>query len=205
MPTRLARNLPTAIIWLIVASLLGGILWRLEVEWHGWNGYGWTGYFHWAVPVALLMCLAWLHGRGDIPRGWRRPLFLLVIAAMLVGWGIVMRFALYYHLNFGPGAVVERLRLGQYRYRLYASMVFPLLPMAPLLMGAVGRLFGKRMHWGLIGLGALFHVLAVPLSLFLLVVLRHDGGADTLNAIKSGLIWPWIIAGLCLPYLPVRR
>ena len=35
-----------AILSLITLSILAGLLWRLEVEYHGWAGLIWLTYFH---------------------------------------------------------------------------------------------------------------------------------------------------------------
>lgn len=46
---------------LVGVSLLAGILWRLELHarW-GWASLDWIGQFHWAIPIASIVFLAWV-------------------------------------------------------------------------------------------------------------------------------------------------
>ena len=48
------------LVELVALAALLGVVWRGEVEWHGWDGLRWVGYFHWAVPVGGIAFLAWL-------------------------------------------------------------------------------------------------------------------------------------------------
>ncbi len=56
-------------------ALLAGLLWRAEVEWHGWAGLTWLDHFHWAVPIGVLLFLGWLALFCGVQPMWKRTAF----------------------------------------------------------------------------------------------------------------------------------
>ena len=44
---------------LVVFAALAGIAWRIEIEYHGWKGLIWLGYYHLAIPFAIFLFLIW--------------------------------------------------------------------------------------------------------------------------------------------------
>lgn len=45
------------LISLLFLAVFLGLLWRIEVEVHGWQGLIWVSYFHVAVPVGFGLSL----------------------------------------------------------------------------------------------------------------------------------------------------
>ena len=54
------RRLFIDVLLLVRVGLLAGGLWRAELEWHGWTGLLWLGYFHLAVPAGAAAFIAWV-------------------------------------------------------------------------------------------------------------------------------------------------
>ncbi|MBL4753370.1 MAG: hypothetical protein JKY52_07240 [Flavobacteriales bacterium] len=85
------------ILSLGILSLVLGVLWRLEVEYHGWEALKWIGYFHYAVPVGFLLFIAWANLISELERKPR-------IALNLIGlvFGAVMIYLIQVSLTVSP-------------------------------------------------------------------------------------------------------
>jgi hypothetical protein len=45
---------------LLITALLIALVWRVEVELRGWDGLGWLGYTHLAIPLGGMLFLGWV-------------------------------------------------------------------------------------------------------------------------------------------------
>lgn len=179
---------------LFILSLVCGLLWRLEVEYHGWAGLIWISYFHWAIPVAFGLFLVW--GNAYIELSIPKRLLMNSIAIAL-GMGIYSVFlrSLYYNCMGGPSGFITLIMTPEWQYKLWQYAILFIIPSMPLSIFLLMRLFGhrievKRLIFAIIGL-----LLAIPLSIWLLDLIHHKGGGDLAHIIKSGMLIPfWVFA-----------
>jgi hypothetical protein len=181
---------------LVAAGLIAAIVWRLELESHGWKGLDWLGYFHWAIPVGVLLFLSWLFVYCPITSPVKRFLLVCVTGCVAVVWFLVVEFSLYYYFNGGPSAFIRFLAVGEIRYRIYMNLIYAVIPLTPLIFATVLRLFGLKLKIRHLWTAVLIYILASPISIIILAVLQHRGGADALHTIKSGVIIPFLVVGL---------
>ena len=181
---------------LVAAGFIAAIVWRLELEFHGWEGLKWLGYFHWAIPVGVLLFLSWLFIYCPITSPVKRFLLVCVTGCVAVVWFLVVEFSLYYYFNAGPSAFIRLLADGEIQYRIYMNLIYAVIPLTPLVFASVLRLFGLKLKVRRLFAAVLIYILACPISIIILAVLQHQGGADAIHTIKSGVIIPFLIAGL---------
>ncbi len=181
---------------LVAAGFIAAIGWRLELELHGWKGLDWLGYFHWAIPVGVLLFLSWLFVYCPITSPTKRFLLVCVTGCVAVVWFLVVEFSLYYYFNGGPSAFIRFLAVGEIQYRIYMNLIYAVIPFTPLIFATVLRLFGLKFKVRQLWAAVLIYNLACPVSIIILAVLQHRGGADALHTIKSGVIIPFLVVGL---------
>lgn len=121
---------------------------------------------------------------------------MVATSAASVVWFPIVHLALFYHFNGGPSAFVQFLELGENLYRIHSSLVFVVVPLTPVLFGGLLFLFGLKPKAKQMGLAIAIYLLACPVSICILAVLNHPGGADAVHTIKSGVIIPFLIVGL---------
>jgi|WetSurMetagenome_2_1015567.scaffolds.fasta_scaffold27182_4 hypothetical protein len=181
---------------LTVVGIIAAIFWRIEVELHGWDGLGWIGYFHWAIPIGIMLFLGWLF-LFTAPLGKvKRNVLVLITAIASVMWFLIVQFALVYHFNQGPSAFVQLLTAGENAYQIYNNLIYMIIPLTPLFFAGLLWVFRLKPTISQLVLAVLIYVLAYPISVEILAMLHHKGGADALHTIKSGIIIPFLIIGL---------
>lgn len=174
---------------LITIALLAAVGWRLEVEWHGWDGLGWIGYFHWAIPVGALLVSGWLHRFGEA----RRPMMLAVAAFGLA--------AAVFLIEINAVAVVySRWPGGQTRFLTALGLMLGAFVAYPIGLWWIARGLGAPIRLRRCLLGLALYGAALPLTVALLDLMSHRGGADMLHAIKTGFVIPWLVVSLGLPF-----
>jgi hypothetical protein len=179
----------------MVVSLLTAILWRVELHlrW-GWMSLDWIGPFHWAFPLGMGVFLAWMSIalKGREPRT-RYILFAATgILGLLAYFGgaMAMMWAYSRWLWFCPP------------WQAYAFAVSPIV-----LYAILGSSYFLIVHRFLspsratMWTGILVFALAFPLAELILWATRHIGGHDTINAIKSGYVFPIVAFSLGLPLI----
>lgn len=181
---------------LVATGLLAGVAWRVELEWHGWAGLDWLGYFHWAIPFGFALFFGWLFLYLPVPGRGCRLMVVLGMAIVSFAWFQLVEFALVYYFNGGPGAFVELIFLGEARYRLYANMIYVVIPLTPLLFALLLVLSGAGTRLGRIGLALAIYMSACPVSIAVLEIIPQLAPADAIHTIKSGVIIPLLVIGL---------
>lgn len=187
-------NRQAGVLGLICAFI--GLIWRLEVECHGWTGLIWIEYFHWAVPVGAVVFLSWFAHQSREMKS--HPVLLLVVAmigvlayfagtiSMSLAWsrllGLMVAPWVAYVLHFFP-------------YLIYAFVGASYF----LALGSIGGIRFLKLLPGII-----LYIAAFPLSMLLLSVTHHKGGSDVFHAIKSGLVFSVIAFAIGLPLVLKR-
>ncbi|MEL6624854.1 MAG: hypothetical protein AAFO96_22505 [Bacteroidota bacterium] len=81
--------------------------------------------------------------------------------------------------------------------------LFILIPFIPLGAYLIMRVFRMHLPWRILLLSMVGYLLAMPLSVWILEILDHKGGADVIHTIKSGVLIPfWVFA---LGWLVIKK
>jgi hypothetical protein len=182
---------------LVLVGAISAAAWRLEVEYHGFAGLGWLGYFHWAIPLGAALFAAWAALVADVGGPGRRAALaasLLLAAVPLYAW---TRWTLALLFITGPAAFVARASwwgpLLEAPALVAALAALPVVPAAALL---IVRRFGVRPSWRRLLAAAGSWYAAPILAMALLRITGHPGGSDLIHAIKSGFVVPFLVGAL---------
>lgn len=179
---------------LLAVALIAAAGWRAEVEWRGWAGLTWIGYFHWAIPFGALLFSGWLYRFA----GARRPLALAALASGLAAAAFVGELdALRVVYSRWPG--------GEARWIAGSTQALAVFWLYPTTLWIAGRRLGAPIsgRGALAGLAA--YAAAMPMAIVALDAVGHRGGADVLHAIKSGFVIPLLVGSLGLPFVLWRH
>jgi hypothetical protein len=172
-------------------ALVAGALWRLEVEWRGWDGLRWAGYFHFAVPVGGAAFLVWTWFFLDVPSPRRRAAIvalLALFAAIAVPLTEASLRTAFSRLFFASS--VPR------------SMLFWWL-LTPTLVVGVLRAFRVPVVLRRWAIAQALFVAAWPMAVVVMQVFPQHGYTDALHAFKSGLVVPFFVVALGIA-IPTR-
>ncbi|MCB9677170.1 MAG: hypothetical protein H6737_18780 [Alphaproteobacteria bacterium] len=176
------------LVELVALAALLGVVWRGEVEWHGWDGLRWVGYFHWAVPVGGIAFLAWL-ASTPVVRAVGRRWGLLGIAlphAVLSIW-------LTHECLFG---MFNRFAVGApfFLLVLFANAFF-----APVVAWGVGRVLHHPLPaWSL--LASVTLSVGTPFLAYAALGVIDPLHADAIHAVKTGMAVPFVVLAFGLPW-----
>lgn len=210
----LSRYAP--LLSLIVIALLIGWVWRLEVDYHGWHGLRWIGYFHWAVPFGLLLFWLWCGWVCGIRPLRKRMLFMLVLAVYACAAYYLCMNLLYMWFRPGPIMMLSMFNLQD---ALGAENLSPeafgiLLVIAilgawfliPFCFVLLVRAFGKPIGKLKATFSTLLFFFATPLATILLHAVPQPGSPDEIHAFKTGFVYPFFVFALGSVFLenPLR-
>jgi len=182
---------------LVAISILIALIWRLEVEFRGWDGLTWLGYFHLAIPIGGLLFLGWicLAARSS-------PLLSRIVAVVAV-WGVATSFVLDYAASAyfvgGPSAIGFSMMLGPVFDHIH--WVAPLIWLASLLVLYSGyrRIFRFPSSTWIIG--TILWVCSWHIGLLAITVLPERGYEDLIHSLKTGWMIPFCVIAVGLPVL----
>ncbi|MFM7023289.1 MAG: hypothetical protein ACKOXB_09940 [Flavobacteriales bacterium] len=173
---------------LIVTAILCGFLWRVEVEYHGWQGLIWISYFHMAIPVGFTLFLLWTNLLLDMSIKKR---MLFIATALLYGIIIfhLLGISLTYMFAGGPSGFLLLMQTPRWLFNSLRYSIFILVPFIPTGAYFIMRIFKKKVAVKFLLLSIFGFVASIPIAIFLLEIINHKGGADPiLNFLqKSGL------------------
>lgn len=185
-----------------IVSVVCGLIWRAEIEYHGWAGLIWVSYFHYAVPIGFILFLLWANYTISIS-GLKRITVNVIALVYLVLVHISLKSALTYTYMSGPRKflmlIVSDLSENQLLLLHYSSML--LLFLIPIFTYIVQYIFTIHMTLNHLALSILGLIVAVPTSLFLLKITGHIGGANLIHSIKSGIIIPFVVFSIGLLFI----
>lgn len=175
-------------IALIVVALLAAVAWRAEVEWHGWGGLVWIGYFHWAIPAGALLFAGWLYRFARA----RRPAALALVSLALAALAYV---TLYDALL----VIYTRWPIERGRWLLAGIQALAAIGLYPAALWLAARRCGAPVRGVACAVAFQLWVLAPAAAGLVLDLADHIGGSDWLHAIKSGVVIPLLLVALGLP------
>lgn len=159
------------------------------MEYHGWTGLIWLGYFHWAVPAGFGLFLIWANGFVDVIAN-RKVLFnvVAIIFSALVYYTLYV--SLTYFFSQGPTGYMLLSTTPAWKYNLFRNAFYLIIPIMPVGAFFILKFFGKNISLTRLALSVVGIIVSIPLSTLLLELVNHKGGHDYLHAIKSGFIIP---------------
>ena len=100
------------------------------MEYHGWTGLIWLGYFHWAVPAGFGLFLIWANGFVDVIAN-RKVLFNVVA----IIFGALVYYTLYVSLTYffsqGPTDYLLLSTTPAWKYHLFRNAFYVIIPLMP--------------------------------------------------------------------------
>lgn len=192
-------RLLNAVLSLLLFSVVAMVIWRYEIDYHGWNSLAWIHYFHWAIPVGGALFVVWLFVYLPLNKPYKLS-FTIATAIAMVPLYWLAKDAL-------EGAYAQRWYFGEpgldYYFQRFA--IIPCYVGIPLLFWGAAKWAGVQVNWVGRTAGAVCYFGGPLLSVVLLEFMQHRGSADFIHAIKSGYLIPFVILGLGLPVALVRR
>lgn len=187
------------IITLAITAILIGVIWRLEVAYHGWEGLIWVEYFHYAVPAGLIIFMIWANLMLKLEHPQR---FFLNLIGLVFGGSSLYFIEMSLKTTFVGGPTAMFLLMIP-TWKLYI-MVYGHLVLIPFLV--IGsfiflKLFKQPVSWIKFGISILVMLIAVPASIFLLELIGHKGSHDIIHTLKSGMIIPFIVFAVGLVFV----
>lgn len=169
---------------------MSGIAWRAELEWRGgWAGLTWITYFHWAIPVCGLAFVSWVVRVTRVQRPSTLAVSLVVFFSL--------SYVVFYQLNLHMSRWV--VLPGLMQWMVWSIPVFwALLPLA---FGLICRASGASVRISSMLASCVLFVLSWPLSIFVRSFFEERGSPDTVHALKSGFVIPFLIVVLGFPLL----
>ena len=116
------------LISLFIISLSCWGIWISELLIHGWNGLVWISYFHYAVPIGILLVILWLtyYTNHDFLSRFKMAALLGVYSTVLY---FFYEYCLTWHFIGGPGSLFY---INDPYFPIKKYLIFPLLIMTPL-------------------------------------------------------------------------
>jgi len=194
----LVKSKSSAYISLVCFSILSIVIWRTEVEFHGWKGLIWLSYFKMSIPICLSLFVIWINvffTFGSIAERGK-------INVVLVIWVLIGTIAAIatLELTFITGPSAMFLFVSDYDIILLRAMQLCVL-LLPLIALFSLRLLRIRIPVIYISISYFLFLAAFPISTFLLDVLNHKGSPDFIHAVKSGFVFPILFFSLGLPLI----
>ena len=172
---------------LILTSLSCGLLWRAEIEYHGWANLNWLYYFHFAVPIGFVLFLAWANTLVTCGINKRIGLNIGALILGFVSYYLLQYSSQLYYLN-GPSMLMLIGNGSKWQAFLVHYAIFLAIPLLPIGMYTLLKIFQLGINLKHMMLAVLGMFITIPVSLLLLDVLDHKGGTDFIHTIKSGFL-----------------
>jgi len=184
----------SALISLIALSILIGLLWRMEVEYHGWAGLKWLSYFHLAIPAGICLFLAWAN--FFVKLELKEKLFINILSLLyggLIYYGLAT--SLTYNFAGGPSGLFLSMQTPQWAFDLLRLSILFIVPIMPTGSFLILKLFRREPTFKFLILAIAGVIISIPLSIFILGIVEHKGGHDFIHAIKNGILFPfWVFS-----------
>ncbi len=195
-------------ISLIIIAILSAIIWRIELEMHGWAGLIWIRYFHWAVPFSILLFIVWAIYWSAITPHLRRMKFGLCLVAGAPILYLITVVGLTSLFLGGPSGFVMWASRGPILGFILMFSIFIIWPLIPVINWGILKKFRPDLSLRTLLFSVSSFLLAIPLGLWTLSLLHNytyqKGGIDFIHTVKSGAIIPWLVIALGLPYMQGR-
>lgn len=190
------------VISLVAIALTSALIWRLEVEWHGWSGLTWITYFHWAIPIGFGLFLAWLAVFCAARDLRRRIGFVIVVALIGVATYPLLDQALRLHFIRGPSAMMAIFYDKPMVRGIGAIGTYGILLSSPILLWGTAYMFGIKKNRYRLCLSFIICCASIPFALTLLYISAPPHPVDEIHTIKSGFVIVPLVIGMGIMFAP---
>ena len=174
-----------SLLTLTFFAILAGLIWRIEVEYHGWKGLIWLSYYHIAIPITFFLFLIWanLSIRLKLTKRVGLNLIAIVLAFIVI---IVLEQSFRRMFISGPAAFFYFFGEDPLGWLIYAPyFVVALLPIS---IALFSRIFGIVCKPLFVILGTLIMAISPDICVFLLELFKDKGSPNYIHTIKSGYL-----------------
>lgn len=195
----------TAYFGLLLASCLTFVVWRVELEYHGWAGLTWIGYFHWAIPAGLLLFVSWFAIFVQA-ESWKQKLLYVGLVLLLGGGAIWGMLLVLYNIFGGMRATLWRDGMaGTVEWWFLTFLSIVILPLLPSILLWIARAFRVRIpiEYCLLAQGLYWG--APFISVELIRILEWKVTADLIHIFKTGYIYPLWFFTVGFPLIHGRK
>ncbi len=171
-----------------------GLLFRAEVEYHGWAGLIWLSYFHLAIPIGFILFLIWGNFFIDLDLKKRILInFLAIIYGILIYYGLGT--SLTYNYAGGSSGFLLVMQTPEWKLNLIRFSMLFIIPFIPIGTYFILKLFKREPKLKFLIIAIAGIIISIPLSVLLLEFVQHKGGQDIIHSIKSGILIPfWLFS-----------
>ena len=181
---------------LALSALASMAAWQVEMALRGPNE-PWTRYFHWSLPLGVLLLTGWAvavnPALGRARRAWL-ALFLVLVSLLC---SLLMGLAVN---NLYRGGVLFFEKTWSRRLADLALVAAAML--IPVYYASLAWLVGLRTAWPRLAVSLGLFWSALPVGMLLADLLGPQGPAGLVQAIKSGYGIPLVVAALGVLFLP---
>lgn len=179
---------------LITIAFTCGLLWRMELEYHGWRGLTWISYFHYAIPIGFGVFLLWANQLITISR--KERIFINMLAILLgVLLYIGLKVSLTYRFSSGSSALLAFMVEPAWKTTLFKYAIFLIIPAFPICAYFILKAFKYQPSFKLLVMVLIGIIISIPISITLLSAINHKGEHDFIHSIKSGILIPfWVFS-----------
>lgn len=208
-----SRKISILSLSLLIIGLVTALIWRLEVEYHGWEGLIWISYFHWAIPFGAFLFILWVLFTAHFLHRHRFNFWRLLYVLIVLGFlSVIFYYLALYSLTFlyiqGPRAFILFLSLGllnDVKLRLIRGILWIILASLPFWLYLTARHLGFITNSQNFVISMILYIRSSPCSILLLEPSHHTVDADFLHSIKSGFIIPYLFISFGVIFLPLVK
>ena len=151
------------------------------MEYYGWKGLIWLSYFHVAVPIGFCIFLLWANQL--ITLNWTKLIGLNLVT-------IIYGILLYYALGISLTAMYSRslvwlIEQESLQVILVRNSIFVIIPCISIGAFLIMKLFRVNPSVKVLVLSIVGVIASIPVSIFLLKVTNHIGGANFIHSSKK--------------------
>ena len=186
---------------LLITAFLIALVWRIEVELRGWDGLGWIGYTHLAIPLGGLLFLGWV---------WlatRSHAHALKIIGLVAIWGTSAWFVLDYaaraYFVGGPAAIAFMMTLGAVFDHVH--WISPVIWGASILALYGGYSVFFRFSPFIWFSGFWLWMCSWHLGLIMIPFVPERGYHDLIHSLKTGWMIPFCVVAVGMPVLTLMQ
>jgi len=193
---------------LVAVALVCAGTWRAEIEYHGWGGLNWIGYWHWAVPFGVGLFIFWtVFFNNTLTRSLKVLFayalgFVALVEILLTDWSLTIL------CDEGPRTFFRYVMVPLWQRTMESAVAVMWLVSVPLWLASFAHFAGLRMTWRRLALSELLWLGAPLFGMGIIAVFFPHGhageqyGPDFIHAIKTGFVIPPLVVALGILFLP---
>lgn len=187
---------------LILLAVFCGLLWRVELEYHGWAYLNWITYFHWAVPVSFGLFLMWVNAFVSLKSKAR---VLINLGAAV--YGVLIYYLVYISLvtAHSRSSILLSFDISPFTFALIIIGQLLIVPSIPVCIFLVLKKIKQAPKTSYLIISIIGVILSAPIAEWLLAYTNHIGSDDFIHTIKSGYLMVFLIISFGIPFMGISK